>query len=274
MSMHMRMALMIGALVLSAAMPAQAEDIVVATVNGEKIYKADVVKAIDTLPVKGAKIEQIYPMVIEQIVSEKLIDDATRAAKVEESDAFKKRLDVIKAQLVKQIYLEEAVAPKISDKAVKDAYDRFKKENAGKTEVHARHILVPTEEEAVQAIKDLDGGADFEDLANKRSSGPSAQNGGDLGYFIKDEMVPEFSEVAFKLKKGEYTKTPVKTNFGWHVIKVEDRRDREVPSLEQVELPIRNKLSQDALQELVSDLRGKAKVEIFDLEGKPLPAKN
>ncbi len=274
MSMHMRMALMIGALVLSAALPAQAEDIVVATVNGEKIYKADVVKAIDTLPVKGAKIEQIYPMVIEQIVSEKLIDDATRAAKVEESDAFKKRLDVIKAQLVKQIYLEEAVAPKISDKAVKDAYDRFKKENAGKTEVHARHILVPTEEEAVQAIKDLDGGADFEDLANKRSSGPSAQNGGDLGYFIKDEMVPEFSEVAFKLKKGEYTKTPVKTNFGWHVIKVEDRRDREVPSLEQVELPIRNKLSQDALQELVSDLRGKAKVEIFDLEGKPLPAKN
>jgi peptidyl-prolyl cis-trans isomerase C len=260
------------ALAVVLAAPARAADVVVAKINGESIYKKDVMKAIDQLPVKDAKVEQIYPLVIDQIVNEKLIDDAVAAAKITESEEYKKRLDIIAAQLSKQIYLEKAVSGKVSDGAVKAEYAKFKKENAGKTEIHARHILVPSEAEAVQVIKELDGGASFEDLANKRSSGPSAQNGGDLGYFLKEEMVPEFSDAAFKLKKGEYTKKPVKSSFGWHVIRVEDKREREVPELAQVEMAIRNKLSQDALKSLVDDLRGKAKVEIFDLDGKPVPA--
>lgn len=272
MSKPLHLALMTTALILTLALPAHAGDTVVAIVNGDKIYKKDVMRAVDSLPIKDAKIEQIYPMVIDQIVNEKLIDDATAAAKIAETAEYKKRLGVIQAQLVKQIYLEQAVEGKISDKAVKSAYDKFKKENAGKTELHARHILVPSEEEAIQVIKDLDGGASFEELANKRSSGPSAQNGGDLGYFTKEEMVPEFSAAAFKLKEGEYTKKPVKSSFGWHVIKAEDRREREVPSLEQVEMPIRNKLGQDALAGLIAELRKDAKVELFDLNGEPVKA--
>lgn len=264
------LALAAAAVVLTLATPARADDTVAAIVNGDKIYKKDVMKAIDELPVKGAKAEQVYPMVVEQVVNEKLLEKAVTDAKVRDSAEYKKRLDIIEAQLAKQMYLENAVKDSVSDKDVKAAYEKFKDENKGKTEIHARHILVPTEDEAKQVIKELDGGAKFEDLAAKRSSGPAAQNGGDLGYFAKEDMLPEFSDAAFKLKKGEYTKTPVKTQFGWHVIKVEDIRERKVPDFAQVEGAIRNKLSQDALQGLVEKLRSGAKIEVFDINGKPV----
>lgn len=270
MSMRYPLTLAAVAALLTLAMPAQAEEGVAAIVNGDKIYTKDVNKAIETMGVKSADAEKLYPMVLEQIVNEKLIEEAVGKAKVTESEDYKKRLDVLKVQLAKQMYLENALKDKISDKAVKAEYEKFKKENAGKTEVHARHILVPTEEEAKQVVKDLDGGAKFEELAAKRSSGPAAANGGDLGYFAKEDMVPEFSKAAFALKKGEYTKTPVKTGFGWHVIKVEDKRERAVPEQAQLEMPIRNKLGQEALVGLAEKLRADAKVEKFDLKGNPM----
>lgn len=262
------------AALLALAMPARAEDGVAAIVNGDKIYTKDVTKAIENLPIKGAKAEQVYPMVLDQIVNEKLIEEAVAKAKVPDSEEYKKRLDIIKLQLAKQIYLENALKGDISDKAVKAEYEKFKKENQGKTEIHARHILVPTEEEAKQVIKDIAGGAKFEDLAAKRSSGPAAANGGDLGYFTEEDMVPAFSKAAFALKKGEYSKAPVKTGFGWHVIKIEDRRERQVPELAAVEMPIRNKLGQEALVKLADRLHQDAKIEKFGLDGKPLVQKN
>lgn len=270
MSMRYPLTLAAVAALLALAMPVQAEEGVAAIVNGDKIYTKDVNKAIETMGVKSADAEKLYPMVLEQIVNEKLIEEAVAKAKVTDSEDYKKRLDVLKVQLAKQMYLENALKDKISDKAVKAEYEKFKKENAGKTEIHARHILVPTEEEAKQVIKDLDGGAKFEELAAKRSSGPAATNGGDLGYFAKEDMVPEFSKAAFALKKGEYTKTPVKTGFGWHVIKVEDKRERAVPEQAQLEMPIRNKLGQEALVGLAEKLRADAKVEKFDLKGNPM----
>lgn len=270
MSMRYPLTLAAVAALLTLAMPAQAEEGVAAIVNGDKIYTKDVNKAIETMGVKSGDAEKLYPMVLEQIVNEKLIEEAVAKAKVTDSEDYKKRLDVLKVQLAKQMYLENALKDKISDKAVKAEYEKFKKENSGKTEIHARHILVPTEEEAKQVIKDLDGGAKFEELAAKRSSGPAATNGGDLGYFAKEDMVPEFSKAAFALKKGEYTKTPVKTGFGWHVIKVEDKRERAVPEQAQLEMPIRNKLGQEALVSLAEKLRADAKVEKFDLKGNPM----
>ena len=270
MSKRIPLTLAAAATLLALAMPAQAEEGVAAIVNGDKIYTKDVTKAIETMEVKGAEVEKIYPMVLEQVVNEKLIEGAVAQSKVTDSEDYKKRLEILKVQLAKQMYLENALKDKISDKAVKAEYEKFKKENKGKTEIHARHILVPTEEEAKQVVKDLEGGAKFEDLAAKRSSGPAATNGGDLGYFAEEDMVPEFSKAAFALKKGEYTKTPVKTGFGWHVIKVEDKRERSVPEQAQVEMPIRNKLGQEALVGLAQKLRADAKVETFDLKGNPL----
>lgn len=255
-----------------AAFAAATEDTVAATVNGDKIYKKDVMNALTSLKVPAADQDKVYPQVLDQIVNEKLIDETVSKAKIEDTEQYKKQLELIKAQLVKQVYIEKFLKDKITDAKVKAEYDKFKAQNAGKEEVHARHILVPTEAEAQQVIKDLDGGAKFEDLAKKRSSGPTAQNGGDVGFFVKEEMLPEFADAAFALKPGTYTKEAVKTQFGYHVIKVEEKRKRKVPEQKEVEGAIRNKLGQEALQQLVADLRSKAKIEQFDINGKAVTA--
>ncbi len=262
------------AAVLFGAVPALAADTTVAIVNGTKIYKKDVDNAIKELGQKleGVDKKKVFPLVVDQIINEKLLDDASTAAKIDESADFKHRVEILKAQLVKQMYFERLLKSKVSQDQVKAAYAKFEKENKGKVEVHARHILVPSEEEAVQAIKDLDAGAKFEEIAAKRSSGPNARSGGDLGWFLKDEMIPAFSDVAFKMKPGTYSKTPVKTELGWHVIKLEEKRERQVPKFAEVELAIRSQLSQQALKDVVTDLRGKANVKLFDENGNPLNA--
>jgi peptidyl-prolyl cis-trans isomerase C len=253
---------------------AASDSTVVAIVDGDKIVKKDVMSAIKNLPIQqgDAEAEKVFPLVLDQIVNEKLIDKATAAAKLEQTEEYKKRVEILKASLLKQMYIEKFLKDKITDSKVKAEYDKFKSDNTGKEEIHARHILVPTEEEAKQVIKDLDGGAKFDELAKKRSSGPTAQNGGDIGYFAKDDMLPEFSNAAFALSKGSYSKTPVKTPFGYHVIKIEDKRKRTVPAMKEVENAIRNKLGQDALEKLVRDLRAGSEIKIFDINGKPVEA--
>ncbi|HYD18341.1 MAG TPA: peptidylprolyl isomerase [Patescibacteria group bacterium] len=262
------------ALSAGVAMTAQAAtDAVVATVNGTKIHKKDVDNAVKELGprLKGVDQKQVFPMVVDQIINEKLLDDAATAAKIDTSKDFQQRLEVMKAQLVKQMYFERLLKTKVSDKQVRAAYDEFKNENKDKVEIHARHILVSSEEEAKQAIKDLDAGKKFEDIAKQRSAGPNAQVGGDLGWFVKDEMIAAFSDVAFKLKPGTYSKEPVKTELGWHVIKVEDKRERQVPKFEEVEMAIRNKLSQQALVKVVQELRAKADVKLYGPNGEEVP---
>ena len=131
--------------------------------------------------------------------------------------------------------------------------------------------LVKTEDEAKAIIKNLRGGADFEATAKEKSTGPSGPNGGDLGFFGKGQMVPEFEKAAFALKKGKITDTPVKTQFGWHIIKVDDRRKSEPPSFDSIKQKLRTEISQEAGSKYVSGLRKEAKIERFDLDGKPLP---
>ncbi|TAL40272.1 MAG: peptidylprolyl isomerase [Alphaproteobacteria bacterium] len=250
---------------------AAADETVIAIVNGDKIMKKDVMNAMKNLPVKGKETEKLFPLVVDEIINEKLIDEATTAAKINESDDFKKKLDALKANLAKQLYVEKVLKDKVSDAAVKAEYKKFKEENEGKQEVHARHLLVKTEEEAKQAIKDLDAGEKFDAVAKSRSSDAgSAANGGDLGWFAEEDMLPEFSKAAFKLKPGAYSKEPVQTKFGWHVIKVEQKRFREVPELAKVEPAIKQKLTQDAVRELILKLRSKAEIKMFDMNGKPL----
>ncbi|MFN7114240.1 MAG: peptidylprolyl isomerase [Alphaproteobacteria bacterium] len=257
-------ALFSAAVLFAAPLPALAQkDGVAAIVNGDQILVKDLMAAIDALGIKGKDVEQVKPDVLEQIINEKLIEDDVIKSKIVESEEYKKRMAVLEVQMQRQIYLEEKIKDKITDRLVKAEYDKFVKQNRGKPEIRARHILVPSETEALQAIKDLDGGADFADLAKRRSSDPSAQRGGDLGYFLREEMVPEFSKEAFSLKVGSHSKKPVKTQFGFHVIKVEDKRERAVPSLEQVAEPIRQKLGNEALKALLEDLRKKADVKIL-----------
>lgn len=258
------------------ATPARSEETVAATVNGEKILKKDVTTAMKALPAPAEQKDKLYPMVVEQMINEKLIDIDIAKKKVESDKDFLARKAAMEAQLVKTYYLEKFLKDRVSDGAVKSEYDKFRRDNKGKQEVHARNILVNSEEEAKKVIADLDKGAKFEELAKKRSSGPTAKTGGDVGWFTKGEIIPEFSDAAFKLKPGTYTKTPVKTQFGWHVIYVEAMRERNVPEFKVVEQNIRAKLGQEAIGELVQGLRTKAEIKRFDDNGKPIeePQKN
>ena len=250
---------------------AKADDgTVVAVVNGSKILKKDVLEVIKLNNVKEDDTAKAFPVIVDQMINEKLIGAETAKSNLEKDPVFQQRLAAAKEQLVKTMFLENYLKDKVNDKTVKAEYAKFKKDNEGKTEVHARHILLKTEEEAKQVTKDLDAGAKFEDLAKERSSDPSSKNGGDIGYFTKDELIPAFSAAAFDLKPGTYTHVPVKSQFGWHVIFVQDKRDRVIPELKTVESSIRNKLGQDAVQKLLGDLRAKADIKRFDMDGKPV----
>jgi peptidyl-prolyl cis-trans isomerase C len=148
------------------------------------------------------------------------------------------------------------------------------RKNPPTKEVRARHILVDTESKAKDLAKQAKGGTDFAKLASKNSIGPSAQRGGDLGYFTAGEMVKPFSDVAFKLKKGEVSATPVKTQFGWHIIKVEDVRTRKVPPFERVKVQMEREVWEKLGKDFLRQYREQAKVERFSFDGsKKLPPK-
>jgi peptidyl-prolyl cis-trans isomerase C len=150
-----------------------------------------------------------------------------------------------------------------TDEAMKKVYDEAAKQIEGEQEVHARHILVETEDEAKAIEAELKKGADFAELAKKKSKDPGAADGGDLGFFTKDQMVPEFSAVAFALEPGKIS-DPVKSQFGWHVIKVEEKRNRKAPDFEQVKAQIETYVTRKAQAEYVAKLREGAKVERMD----------
>jgi peptidyl-prolyl cis-trans isomerase C len=259
------------------ALAAKGDDTVVATIGSTKVLKKEVTDAIKGIPqlanADGAAQAAVFPRVLEQVVTEKLIGNAAKSAGLEKSAEYKKRLAAVQEQLVKQLYVESILDKKVTEAGIKAEYETFKAQNAGKPEIRARQILVNSEDEAKQVVKELDDGAKFEELAKKRSTGPSAQSGGEIpGYFIKDEMVPEISDAAFSLEPGTYTKAPIKSSFGWHVIKVEDKRDRKVPELKDIESALRNKLGQDAIGALAAELRAKGDVKLFDIDGKPVDA--
>src|SRR5437868_10295561 len=146
---------------------------------------------------------------------------------------------------------------------MKKVYEEASKQITGEQEVHARHILVETEDEAKAVKAELDKGADFAELAKKKSKDPGASDGGDLGFFTKDQMVPEFSAVAFTLEPGKIS-DPVKSQFGWHVIKVEEKRNRKAPDFDQVKGQIETYVTRKAQADYVAKLREAAKVERMD----------
>jgi peptidyl-prolyl cis-trans isomerase C len=164
------------------------------------------------------------------------------------------------------VYVRRAVAPELTDEKLRGAYREFLDQNPPQEEIHARHILVDTEEKARDIIAQLDDGADFATLAAQSSDGPSGRNGGDLGWFTADTMVPEFSEAAFKLQPGEYTKDPAHSGFGWHVILVEGRRMQDPPTFEEVVANLRDEMLPMKVEEFINRTRADAEIEIFPID--------
>ena len=250
------------------------DNTVVARVDGTELRRSDVMAAQQNLPPQAQKLplEKIYPMLLDRLVDGMLIAEAGRKEHLDRDPEVQDRLKHYEDRLVQEAYVNRAIKEAETEDALKARYQTFLKEKPAHEEVHARHILLATEAEAKSVIAELDKGADFADLAKKYSKDPGAQSGGDLGYFGHDDMVKEFADAAFALSPGQYTKTPVKTEFGWHVIKVEDRRAGKPPSFEEAREQLRRDIANEIIEAKLHALRDAAKVEEFGLDGKPLPA--
>jgi peptidyl-prolyl cis-trans isomerase C len=247
-------------------LPARAEDNpVLAKVNGAEIRQSDVALAEEEL---GPSLAQMDPAtkkdnVLSFLIDLKVVSKAAEDKKLENSEDFKRRLAFTRSRLLMDNLLATEGKAATTDEAMKKVYEDASKQITGEQEVHARHILVETEDEAKAIKAELDKGADFAELAKKKSKDPGASDGGDLGFFTKEQMVPEFSAVAFALEPGKIS-DPVKSQFGWHVIKVEEKRSRKAPDFEQVKAQIETYVTRKAQADYVAKLRETAKVERMD----------
>jgi peptidyl-prolyl cis-trans isomerase C len=245
--------------------PARAEDKVLAKVNGSEIRQSDVTMAEEELAPSLAQMDPATKSenVLAFLIDLKIVSKAAEDKKIADSDDFKKRMAFTRNRLLMDSLLAQEGKAATTDAAMKKVYEDASKQISGEQEVHARHILVETEDEAKAVKAELDKGADFAELAKKKSKDPGASDGGDLGFFTKEQMVPEFSEVAFKLDPGKIS-DPVKSQFGWHIIKVEEKRARKAPDFEQVKAQIENYVTRKAQADYVAKLRTEAKVERMD----------
>ena len=256
-----------------AAAPAAGGDPIVAKVNGQILYRSDVEIALRTAPaqVQQAPLEKVYPQILGSMINALLLSQAGKTAKVDQNPVVKAQIQATQTELVADAYVASISRSQISEAKLRAAYDDYAKQAPQQEEISARHILVPTEQEAKDIIEQLKKGADFATLAKDKTTDPSGKsNGGDLGYFTKQDMVPEFANVAFALKKGEYTQTPVKTQFGWHVIKLEDRRQGKAGTYEQVAPEIAQRMTQQIVASKLQELRTAGKIEVFDPNGNPI----
>jgi len=263
------------ALALVAAGPAAAQDKdpLIAKVNGVEIHQSDLGVAEEEagqLPPMSPDAKKDY--LVQFIADMILVSKAAEAKKMADSDLFKRRLAFARNKLLMEDLLQATGKAALTDEAMHKVYDEAVKQMGAQQEVHARHILIRAaagDEKASAAAKAkieaiivrLKKGEDFEKVAKELTEDPSGRaNGGDLGYFTKEQMVPEFSEVAFKLDKGQISE-PVKTQFGWHVIKVEDKRVKPAPTFDEVKPQIEQYVTRKAQAELVTSLRASAKIE-------------
>jgi peptidyl-prolyl cis-trans isomerase C len=242
-----------------------AEDKTVAIVNGHEIKISEVQMATDDiigqLPDLPPKLR--YPFVVEFLVERHLLAQLAVKEGVADTDEYKRRLALYQAKALRDAYFFQKIRPQVTDAEIKLAYDEESAKVSQTERVRARHILLGSEKEAQDIEARLKAGEKFDDLAKKYSLDGSKDYGGDLGYFTAPEMVAEFSKAAFALKVGEIS-APIKTDFGWHVIKLEDRKLGAVQPFDQVKSAIRNVLLRKKVQETMDELRKTAKVEVLD----------
>ena len=263
------------AIILMAGQPLRAQDAnaVIAKVNGAEIRQSDLAVAEEEL---GPSLQQMDPStrrenLISFLIDMKIVAKAADAKKVGDTADFKQKLAFARDRLLMDSLLATEGKTAVTDDAMKKVYEDATKQVSGEKEVRARHILVPTEEEAKAIKAELDKGADFAKLAKEKSKDPGAADGGDLGFFTKEQMVPEFSAVAFALEPGKISE-PVKSQFGWHVIKVEEARDKKPPAFDQVKGQIETFVVRKAQADYVTKLRTEAKVERLDKKDEPAAA--
>jgi peptidyl-prolyl cis-trans isomerase C len=249
--------------------PERSPDAVVATVNGVPVTEADLEQALADLDPQFARLppERRRAAALSAIIEIRLLAARAVEEKLDQTPEFQRRMDFLRSRTLHTALVEADVARKITDDEIRARYDQEVANTPPSNEVKARHILVKTKEEAEDIVRQLDGGADFATLASEKTDDPSGKSsGGDLGWFGAGQMVPEFETAAFALNVGEHSKEPVQSQFGWHVIKVEDKRVQQPPAFDQVKDQVRSLLFREKYFALAKSLRDAATVEVADPE--------
>lgn len=257
-----------------AAAPAAPADPVLATVNGEAIHLSDLQAAANDLPQQMQQLppDQLLPLLLNQQIDRRALLVAAHKEKLQRKPDVAAAMQAAGDEKLENAYVQQQVTPHVTEAAIQAEYTKDYANKPGAPQVEARHILLKTQAEAQAIIDQLNKGADFAKLATANSIDPGAKNGGELGWFSQNEMVPAFSAAAFALQPGQYTKTPVQTQFGWHVILCEGKRTAPPQALADVHDQIRSTLADAAIKATLADARSKVKIVINTPQGQPAPA--
>lgn len=252
-----------------AAPATAAPDPVIATVDNKPIHMSDVQIAGANLPAQMQQLppQQLFPLLVNQLIDRQALLVAAQTAKLQDNPQVAEAMQDAANEKLENAYIQEKVAPQVTDAAIAAAYKADYAGKPGPEQVEARHILVKTQAEAQSIIEQLNHGANFAKLAQKYSIDPGAANGGELGWFAQNQMVPAFANAAFALKPGQYTKTPVQSQFGWHVILCEGKRTAPTPSLADVKDQISQDLADNAIKSVLADARSKVTIQVFNADG-------
>jgi peptidyl-prolyl cis-trans isomerase C len=251
----------LAAALIGIALPALAQN--VAIVNGKPVPKARVDALAAQLAKSGRPVSpEMQGQLKDEVIAREIFMQEAQKRGLESSDDFKVQMELARQTLlIRELFADYQKNNPVTDADIKAEYDKFAAANGGK-EYRARHILVEKEDEAKAIIASLKKGGKFDEIAKKQSKDPgSGANGGDLDWANAASYVPEFSAALIKLNKGQTTEAPVKSQFGWHVIRLEDVRDAQLPKLDEVKPQIAQQLQQQKLAKFQEDLRGKAKIE-------------
>ena len=261
---YLAMALMAISVTAAGNVRAEGKNGVAAVVNGEKITVAEIRDAYnENKPIKDkVSFSDFYGKALDVFVNGKLVYQAAVKDNVTSDPEYKKQLNFAKEEIARKVYLEKKVNSQVSDAEIKRVYDEYKKNFKAEKEIKAKHILVDNEAKAKEVIAKLKKGENFDAVAKKYSKEPA-----DLGWFTKNVMVPEFGNAAFAMKKGQYSQKPVKTQFGYHVILVEDTRDAKPLPLKEIEPQLKAMLAQGAIAGVLENINENAKIEKYDLKG-------
>ena len=234
----------------------------VAVVNGEDIFLDEVMALTDRLPaeLRQQPLETYFDRLVDDIIDSRLAAAAGNEAGLTNDAEILRRMSIAAQRVLAEAWISRELRTRVTEDDLKAAYETYVADTGSREEVKARHILVAEKQTAEEIIAQLDGGADFIALAKEKSTGPSGPNGGDLGYFGRGAMVPTFESAAFALDAGQYSKQPVQTQFGWHIILLEDKRTAEPPSYAELEPQLRQNLISQNLARLLDGLRQDATV--------------
>ena len=255
-------ALLLTGLIAAAPIHAQEQKIKVAEVNGEAIFLEEVMKIAEQLPadIRQQPLPNYFDRIVDDVIDSRLAAAAGNDAGLTNNPEVLAQMSIAAQRVLAEAYITTELRKVVTEEELQKAYQLFISDESAREEIKARHILVASEAEAKAIIAELNSGADFVSLAKEKSTGPSGPNGGDLGYFARGAMVPSFENAAFALSVGSHSSEPVQTQFGWHIIKLEDKKTAEAPPIETLRGQLQANLANQALSRIIETLRAPASI--------------